>query len=61
MFKLGNYVGVEGAKSLSVLLKENQSLEELTLVSSKLTEKGVVLLGEALKMNRALKELNVEG
>lgn len=55
----GDLLGVEGAKELSEILKENISLRKLILDDNKIGNTGARALSEALRINTTMKELSL--
>jgi Ran GTPase-activating protein (RanGAP) involved in mRNA processing and transport len=55
----GNYIGIQGAKILGSLLKENKSLEKLVISRCFIGGDGVELIAKAIGKSRCLKSLDI--
>jgi len=56
-----NRVGLEGAKLLATMLRQNDSIVELDLSGNTFGEVGVKIMSEGLKMNDSVQQIYVEG
>eukprot|EP00756_Hemistasia_phaeocysticola_P000313 Hpha_TRINITY_DN10216_c0_g1::TRINITY_DN10216_c0_g1_i1::g.35066::m.35066 len=56
-----NRVGLEGAKLVATMLRENDTLVELDLSGNTFGEVGVKIMSEGLKMNDSVQQIFVEG
>ena len=54
-----NWIGVEGAKSISEALKTNKSLTSIHLSYNNIEAEGAKSIGEALKINKSLTSINL--